>query len=38
VSKNTQQTVSGMFSVTGQRVNDSFKGIVLKNGKKFFNK
>lgn len=27
-----------MFNIMGQKVNDSYKGLVIKNGKKFFNK
>ncbi len=27
-----------MYNVMGQKVNDSYKGIVIKNGKKFYNK
>lgn len=36
----TAQTVKGgaMYNLAGQRVNESYKGVVIQNGKKFINK
>jgi hypothetical protein len=36
VSANTESVNTPAFNISGQRVNNSFKGLVIKNGKKFF--
>ena len=35
---NAKVADAAMFNMAGQRVNDSFKGLVIKNGQKFMNK
>ena len=36
VSVDTESVNAPAFNISGQRVNNSFKGLVIKNGKKFF--
>ena len=36
VSVDTESVNTPAFNISGQRVNNSFKGLVIKNGKKFF--
>ena len=38
VKVNNTQSNGAVYNLAGQRVNDSFKGIIVKNGKKYFNK
>ena len=38
VKVNNTQSNGFVYNLAGQRVNDSFKGIIVKNGKKYFNK
>lgn len=38
IKNNTQAVNATAFNLAGQRVNDNFKGLVIKNGKKFMNK
>ena len=35
---NTGKTSSAIYNLAGQKVNNNFKGIVVKDGKKFVNK
>ena len=38
IEAQTAQTVSGTFNIAGQRVGDNYKGIVIKDGRKYLNK
>ncbi len=38
IANEVEDANAPMFNVLGQRVNDSYKGLVIKNGKKFINK
>ena len=38
IKNDVKATNAAMFNLAGQRVNDSFKGLVIKNGQKFMNK
>ncbi len=35
IEKANDNTISELFNIAGQRVNNSFKGIVIINGKKY---
>ena len=35
IEKANDNTISELFNIAGQRVNNSFKGIVITNGKKY---
>lgn len=37
IASETENANAPMYNLAGQRVNNSYKGIVIKNGKKFFN-
>ena len=37
IETETKNTNAPMYNLAGQRVNNTYKGIVIKNGKKFFN-
>ena len=38
VETDTEDTNTPVYNLSGQRVNDSYKGIVIKNGKKYINR
>ena len=38
VETDTEDANAPVYNLSGQRVNDSYKGIVIKNGKKYINR